>query len=149
MERYHTALLILIRKMISIVGAGLPNVNFSIFEDFMANYPIAFLSPKHYPPTNDDEAIGCGEHTDFGALTLLLQDGTPGLEIKYNNEWVPVEPVRDAYGPYLTSQLVYSCADLKIANSRKYRRHDAQVDQGKVQKYRSSRSSPERGYTQI
>jgi isopenicillin N synthase-like dioxygenase len=97
MERYHAALVTLVHKMFSIVGAGLPEVDFAIFEDFLANYPIALLSPKHYPPTDDDNAIGCGEHTDFGALTLLLQDGTPGLEIKHNNEWILVEPVRDAY----------------------------------------------------
>ncbi|KAL3421603.1 citrinin biosynthesis oxygenase CtnA [Phlyctema vagabunda] len=98
LQRYHTALVALIRKMFLIVHAGLPNVDFAIFEDFMANYPIALLSPKHYPPSDTEHgAIGSGEHTDWGALTLLLQDGNPGLEIYYDNAWVPVAPTRDAY----------------------------------------------------
>lgn len=40
--------------MFAIVGAGLPEVDFAIFEDFLANYPIALLSPNHYPPTEDE-----------------------------------------------------------------------------------------------
>jgi isopenicillin N synthase-like dioxygenase len=35
-------------------------------------------------------------HTDSGALTLLLQDEQPGLEVFHGNEWHLVEPRRDA-----------------------------------------------------
>jgi isopenicillin N synthase-like dioxygenase len=34
--------------------------------------------------------IRCGEHTDYGALTLLFQDSTGGLEVKSKTgEWIP------------------------------------------------------------
>jgi isopenicillin N synthase-like dioxygenase len=40
--------------------------------------------------------LGVNHHTDSGALTLLLQDDVPGLEVYRNAEWHLVEPRRDA-----------------------------------------------------
>jgi isopenicillin N synthase-like dioxygenase len=40
--------------------------------------------------------LGVNPHTDSGALTLLLQDEQPGLEVFHANEWHLVEPRRDA-----------------------------------------------------
>lgn len=49
-----------------------------------------------YPPhpvlpdgTADTATWGVGEHTDYGLLTLLATDGTPGLEVKVQGQWVP------------------------------------------------------------
>lgn len=39
----------------------------------------------NYPPVPDDTAPGavrCGEHSDYGSITLLLQDTMGGLEVK-------------------------------------------------------------------
>jgi isopenicillin N synthase-like dioxygenase len=36
------------------------------------------------------------EHTDYGLLTLLVQDDTGGLEVRVDDEWVQVPPVPDA-----------------------------------------------------
>lgn len=33
---------------------------------------------------------GCGAHSDYGVLTLLATDGTPGLQIQGRNGWVDV-----------------------------------------------------------
>ncbi|HEY4059561.1 MAG TPA: 2-oxoglutarate and iron-dependent oxygenase domain-containing protein [Kofleriaceae bacterium] len=49
----------------------------------------------HYPPTSGD-AWGVGEHTDYGILTLLLQDDVGGLEVKSRGEWISVPPERGA-----------------------------------------------------
>ncbi|KAK5196889.1 hypothetical protein LTR47_001216 [Exophiala xenobiotica] len=56
----------------------------------------------HYPPTPPDMAgrtRGVGAHTDFGALTLLLQDDIGGLEVlhKRTGTWHHVPPVKGAY----------------------------------------------------
>jgi isopenicillin N synthase-like dioxygenase len=40
--------------------------------------------------------LGINQHTDAGALTLLLQDDQPGLEVLRNGDWHLVEPRRDA-----------------------------------------------------
>lgn len=56
----------------------------------------------HYPPTPPDTAgrtRGVGAHTDFGAMTLLLQDVVGGLEVlhKRTGTWHAVAPVEGAY----------------------------------------------------
>lgn len=42
---------------------------------------------------------GIGAHTDFGAITMLLQDDAGGLQVWNNgsSEWVDVRPVLRAY----------------------------------------------------
>jgi isopenicillin N synthase-like dioxygenase len=40
--------------------------------------------------------LGVNHHTDAGALTLLLQDQQPGLEVYHDGEWCLVEPLDHA-----------------------------------------------------
>jgi len=47
-----------------------------------------------YPPRKKDE-MGCGQHTDFGVMTLLLQDHVGGLQILINDKWVDAPPLKD------------------------------------------------------
>jgi isopenicillin N synthase-like dioxygenase len=67
----------------------------------------SFLRLNYYPrcpaparPTDlsmaRDGHLGVNHHTDSGALTLLLQDEQPGLEVFHDNGWHLVEPLRDA-----------------------------------------------------
>lgn len=58
----------------------------------------SFLRLNYYPvcPNPGNGHLGVNHHTDAGALTLLLQDNQPGLEVFRNNEWHLVEPRRDA-----------------------------------------------------
>jgi isopenicillin N synthase-like dioxygenase len=55
----------------------------------------------HYPPAQitDQRQLGSSAHTDFGAITLLLQDGNPGLEVydEASQTWHEIEPTRNAY----------------------------------------------------
>jgi isopenicillin N synthase-like dioxygenase len=50
------------------------------------------------PPDADPSAPGWGvaEHTDYGLLTLLVQDGNGGLEVRTRDEWSEVDPVPGA-----------------------------------------------------
>src|SRR5262249_3475923 len=41
--------------------------------------------------------LGVNHHTDAGALTLLMQDEQPGLEVLKDGVWRLVEPRRDAF----------------------------------------------------
>lgn len=52
--------------------------------------------PRHPLGTHEDRPFGVGEHTDSGALTLLLQDAQPGLEVLRDGRWHLVEPRADA-----------------------------------------------------
>jgi len=50
----------------------------------------------HYPP-GDPTSWGVGEHTDYGLLTILMQDGTGGLEVRSRTGWVEVPPMPGAF----------------------------------------------------
>ncbi|KAL4779948.1 hypothetical protein BJX76DRAFT_351365 [Aspergillus varians] len=73
------------------------------FDGFVASRDSITMCRAHrYPPTTKELAArsrGIGAHTDFGALTLLLQDQVGGLEVYYEPEdvWYPVEYVPNAY----------------------------------------------------
>lgn len=57
--------------------------------------PMALLRGNFYPRRPDwagEKDFGIGEHTDYGCLTLLATDGTPGLEVKMpDGIWQPVK----------------------------------------------------------
>ncbi|MER6944963.1 2-oxoglutarate and iron-dependent oxygenase domain-containing protein [Nonomuraea sp. NPDC000554] len=48
----------------------------------------------HYPPAPpDSDAWGVGEHTDYGLLTLLLQDSNGGLQVHTSTGWTDAPPL--------------------------------------------------------
>lgn len=84
-----------------ILGRGLRDMDTSIFKEFSQD-PIAVVRLLHYPPhptIDDSDLVGAGAHTDFGAITLLLQDGNSGLQVlnQDTDEWVNVPPNMDSY----------------------------------------------------
>lgn len=56
--------------------------------------PMALLRGNYYPPRPEGAGakdFGIATHTDYGCLTLLAMDGTPGLEVrKRGGGWIPV-----------------------------------------------------------
>jgi isopenicillin N synthase-like dioxygenase len=60
----------------------------------------SFLRLNRYPRyplgAQAERPFGVGEHTDSGALTLLLQDRQPGLEVRRDGRWYLVDPRADA-----------------------------------------------------
>jgi hypothetical protein len=43
--------------------------------------------------------MGCGAHSDYGVLTLLVTDGTPGLQILKDGVWTDVPPIPGTVSP--------------------------------------------------
>lgn len=73
-------------------------------EDYFSDYdidPLATLRLLHYPPQAPEEpdTIGAGAHTDFGGLTILLQDDVGGLQVwdRSKNVWNNAPPQPGAY----------------------------------------------------
>jgi isopenicillin N synthase-like dioxygenase len=66
----------------------------------------SFLRLNYYPRCDDPAPadtplgaagnFGINHHTDAGAITVLLQDDIPGLQVFRDNTWTLVEPRRDA-----------------------------------------------------
>ena len=56
--------------------------------------PMALLRGNYYPPRPEgagEKDFGIATHTDYGCLTLLATDGSPGLEVRRRGGgWMPV-----------------------------------------------------------
>ncbi|KAK3102823.1 hypothetical protein FSP39_014200 [Pinctada imbricata] len=57
------------------------------------------LRSLYYPPLSSGVKSGqmrCGEHSDFGTITLLFQDDAGGLQVKLpNGDYIPADPIPD------------------------------------------------------
>lgn len=80
------------------LALGLPPGYFDAYLQDAA----ATLRLLHYPPQPANPQPGekgCGEHTDFGGITLLLQDDTGGLQVRdaAQGRWIDAPPVPGSY----------------------------------------------------
>jgi len=86
---------------------GALSVNLGMPEDYLESgfgpEHSSFLRLNHYPPCPEPARpvglnpatgghLGVNHHTDAGALTILLQDRQPGLEVFRHGRWHLVEP---------------------------------------------------------
>lgn len=84
------------RKLLSAIAVGLEQ-DADFFESRYQS-PLARGQLVYYPPSTDideqEERFGSAPHTDFGVLTLLLQDHNGGLQVRNRQgEWVEARPV--------------------------------------------------------
>jgi len=99
-EAYYKAIYSLSLVVLDMIARTLP-YGPQVFDQFTSNHPAAPLRLLHYPRAQKTTVrqLGASAHTDFGAITLLLQDGNPGLEVLDTNsgDWMPIEPNPDSY----------------------------------------------------
>jgi isopenicillin N synthase-like dioxygenase len=63
------------------------------FEVSVTRDPLILFRIFHYPAAPADDARwGVAEHTDYGLLTILMQDDTGGLQVKTRTGWTDVPP---------------------------------------------------------
>ena len=82
---------------------GLLAVGLGLDEDWFARDltadPTILFRIFHYPPAVGADGAGdwgVAEHTDYGLLTLLLQDASGGLQVRTGGEWLDIPPVPGA-----------------------------------------------------
>ncbi|KIW11945.1 hypothetical protein PV08_09218 [Exophiala spinifera] len=99
---YFEEVLQLSKTMFRLMALSL-DLDEEYFDAFVGSRDSISMCRAHrYPPTTPERAQatrGIGAHTDFGALTLLLQDDIGGLEVfhKPTQTWHTVRPVKDAF----------------------------------------------------
>lgn len=97
------ALALRLLRVIS-VNLGMPS---QFLEPLFRPAHTSFLRLNYYPPCPAPARpaglsmaaaghLGVNQHTDAGAITLLLQDAQPGLEVFHDDKWRLVEPRSDA-----------------------------------------------------
>ena len=92
----------LLEQLMPTLGAA-PRSLHNAFEPVHSS----FLRLNYYPlcdepadPAQDTPAdghLGISHHTDAGALTVLVQDDVPGLQVKRDGTWYTVTPEPDAF----------------------------------------------------
>ncbi len=96
---YFTACENLCLRLLAPLATGL-GAQAAALDAAFAGAHTSFLRLNHYPTRDllDGEAdrpagLGIHHHTDAGAITLLLTDGRPGLQVLKDGDWRPVDPV--------------------------------------------------------
>jgi isopenicillin N synthase-like dioxygenase len=77
------------------LGLGLDS---AFFARQLTDDPLILFRIFRYPPARDDtERWGVGEHTDYGLITLLGQDGNGGLQVRTPAGWLDVPPLPGSF----------------------------------------------------
>ncbi|MCH96302.1 flavonol synthase/flavanone 3-hydroxylase-like, partial [Trifolium medium] len=102
----------LVTRLLSLISIGL-----GLEEDFLlkkvGEQPRLRAQANFYPPCSDPElTMGLQEHTDFNALTVLLQSEISGLQVNKDGKWISVPCIPNAFVINLADQIEVCAIDV-------------------------------------
>ena len=97
---YYNAIIELGRIVLSALSYGLGKPK--NFFDAAYKKPLGRGQLVYYPPMSSkdlkEHRFGAASHTDFGVLTILLQDMQGGLQVlNQNDEWIEAPPIENSF----------------------------------------------------
>jgi isopenicillin N synthase-like dioxygenase len=99
LETYYASCTQLSASLMQLFALAL-NQPETFFDDKIDRH-VAALNAVHYPKQASPARAGqfrSGPHTDFGSLTVLATDGSPGgLQVQLEGKWHDVMPIQDAF----------------------------------------------------
>jgi isopenicillin N synthase-like dioxygenase len=119
-QAYYDAAVALAKDILKVLALTL-----DLSEDFFNDYAegaVATMRMLHYPPQQQDSdaklARGIGAHTDFGGITILMQDEVDGLQVwdKDVADWFDVTPIKGAFVVNLGNLMMRWSNDRYISN---------------------------------
>ena len=97
---YYRAVMALGSSLLECIAYGLDQ-NPGVFRDKYTK-PLGRGQLVYYPPISADDlacnSYSAAPHTDFGVLTILLQDSLGGLQARHQTgEWIDVPPIEGSF----------------------------------------------------
>lgn len=105
-ENYSKEMLRVTEKVLEVLSEGLGLEKKSLKSQLGGELIELEMKINMYPPCpQPDLALGVEPHTDMSALTLLLPNEVPGLQVWKDNNWVAVNYLQDALMVLVGDQL--------------------------------------------
>lgn len=106
MQRHFARCEAISYRLLGVIAKNLGAESGRLEADFGPSHT-SYLRLNHYPVCPDPAppdagfvpdtgTLGISHHTDAGALTVLMQDEQPGLQVRRGEDWVLVEPIPGA-----------------------------------------------------
>ncbi|XP_057847445.2 codeine O-demethylase-like [Cryptomeria japonica] len=94
LQSYTTQMERVVDMILSLFAENL-QLESDYFKENFGEDPMMTIRMNLYPPCpRPDLVLGLSPHSDGGVITLLLQDDqTEGLQVRKNNEWIPIQPI--------------------------------------------------------
>ncbi|MBY6144811.1 hypothetical protein KUW09_12205 [Mameliella alba] len=133
-ENYSAGMIELARHLMRMIALSL-ELDEDYFDTDMMT-PMLETRILHYPPhpaNADPNQLGAGAHTDWGVLTILLQDDVGGLEVRNaDGVWISAPPIDGTFVvnlgdmiPILTNGIYHSNMHRVLNNSSGRDRYSA------------------------
>ncbi|XP_071478191.1 uncharacterized protein [Diadema antillarum] len=116
-------------RLLIVIARGLnleENFFLKFYEGLGTDSNNSILRTLYYPAVSvvKERQLRCGEHTDYGGITLLFQ-GSPGLEVRdRDGDWMKADPLKGSIVLNIGDLLQRWTADILKATPHRVVRYD-------------------------